>query len=80
MADTEVLAAPESLPTAEAPEEEITEPEMTHEQRKEEEQAVIQRHIERTEAQIEQLEQMESQDVVGGLSMQELEVITVKCF
>jgi len=78
MADSEVLAAPESLPTTEAPEEEITEPEMTHEQRKEEEQAVIQRHIERTEAQIEQLEQMESQDVVGGLSMQELEEMGIQ--
>ena len=49
--------------------------EMTHDQKKEEEQAVIQRHIERTEEQIERLEQIENGgDTVAGLNLQQLEV------
>ena len=55
----------------------ITE-EMTHDQKKEEEQAVIQRHIERTEEQIERLEQIENGgDTVAGLNLQQLEVLTL---
>ena len=51
--------------------------EMTHDQMKEEEQAVIQRHIERTEEQIERLEQIENGgDTVAGLNLQQLEVLT----
>ena len=49
--------------------------EMTHEQRKEEEQAVIQRQIDATEAQMERLEQMETDaGQVQGYTMQDLMV------
>ena len=49
--------------------------EMTHEQRKEEEQAVIQRQIDATEAQMGRLEQMETDaGQVQGYTMQDLMV------
>ena len=52
---------------------------MTHEQKKEEEQAVIQRQIEQTDAQMERLDMMEEQGIETnkGFNMQELIVRTI---
>ena len=72
MADTE----PRSVTLVD--EEEKEGPEMTHEEMKEEEQAVIQRQIEATNAQLDTLEQMEKNgNPLDGVSMtaEELAVI-----
>jgi len=68
MADSEVLEN-----VTDVGEEEVTASEMTHEQKKEEEQAVIQRQIDATEAQMERLEQMETDESpIKGYTMQDL--------
>ena len=48
--------------------------ELSHEQRKEEEQAVIQKKIEETEAQIERLDMMETGTGLKDMTLQELAV------
>ena len=48
--------------------------ELSHEQRKEEEQAVIQKKIEETEAQIERLDMMETGAGLKDMTLQELAV------
>ena len=48
--------------------------ELSHEQRKEEEQAVIQKKIEETEAQIEKLDMMETGAGLKDMTLQELAV------
>ena len=48
--------------------------ELSHEQRKEEEQAVIQKKIEETEAQIEKLEKMETGAGLNDMTLEELAV------
>ena len=70
MAESEVLEN-----VTDVGEEEVTASEMTHEQKKEEEQAVIQRQIDATEAQMERLEQMETEESpIKGYTMQDLMV------
>ena len=49
------------------------EEELSHEQRKEEEQAVIQKKIDETEAQIEKLEKMETGAGLNDMTLEELE-------
>ena len=77
MADVE--ASPEVGPevVTDVQEAVTEEKEMTHEERKEEEQAVIQRQIEQTQAEMERLEAMEgSLGEAGGqgFNLQQLEV------
>ena len=48
--------------------------ELSHEQRKEEEQAVIQKKIDETEAQIEKLDKMETGAGLNDMTLQELAV------
>ena len=48
--------------------------ELSHEQRKEEEQAVIQKKIEETEAQIEKLDMMETGAGLNEMTLEELAV------
>ena len=48
--------------------------ELSHEQRKEEEQAVIQKKIDETEAQIEKLEKMETGAGLNDMTLEELAV------
>ena len=76
MADVEaaVVEAPEAGEVSDVTEGETMEESMTHEQKKEEEQAVIQRHIEATEAQMERLDMMKEQGIETsqGFNMQEL--------
>ena len=77
MADVE--AVPEVIVTeaVEDPVEAVEEQEMTLEERKEEEQAVIQRQIEQTQAEMERLEAMEGslgEAGAQGFNLQQLEV------
>ena len=85
MADVE--ASPEVGPevVTDVQEAVTEEKEMTHEERKEEEQAVIQRQIEQTQAEMERLEAMEGDmeaagaDGQQGFNLQELEVSDSGC-
>ena len=84
MADVEAVpevivteAVEDALEETGDPVEAVEEQEMTHEERKEEEQAVIQRQIEQTQAEMERLEAMEGslgEAGAQGFNLQQLEV------
>ena len=75
------MAEPEEV-VAEVTGDIVKEETLTHEQKKEEEQAVIQRSIDETEAQMEMLDQMETEggESGEGFNMQELLVSHINIF